>query len=69
MLPINNDNDENGIIYAAHCKAYIQWTTLLKDTTNYQFFLPSSVPYRFIDTKMKVTVCKENTVSSKQSET
>lgn len=32
-------------------------------------FLPSSVPYRFIDTKMKVIVCKENTVSSKQSET
>ena len=41
----------------------------IKDTTNYQFFLPSSVPYRFIDTKMKVIVCKENTVSSKQSET
>ena len=41
----------------------------IKDTTNYQLFLPSSVPYRFIDAKMKVTVCKEDTVSSKQSKT
>ena len=68
MLPINNDNDENGMIYAAHCKAYIRWN-ILKILQTINFFLPSSVPYRFIDTKMKVTVCKENTVSSKQSET
>ena len=41
----------------------------IKDTTIYQLFLPSSVPYRFIDAKMKVIVCKEDTVSSKQSKT